>query len=571
MNPAITSAMDMPIFSKNHKDSVRFLNFIGRNYLILFLIIGFYLFWELRAIALPALQTDEALLAEISFRIIKNIPLEGTINDHLNLFGRWIPILTFPYHGAGESYLLIPFIFLGGLNVYSIRVFSISVGLITLLLLYFFCERLFNKAIAHIAIFLLAIDWFFMIVSKTGFIWGYAANIFLIGSLLCFLEWYKKRQWLYFGMGCFLAGMGLCIRVWFLWYVGALLASYIIFIRILKKKFSGKEIIISLVIGLIFFCIGALPLIYHEAKSHFGIVRYMMEHFFQTRLGYNNLSYIEHLLTMINNFAELPSVFFKQTVYGSSNKLHKFIIDKVMWFYAFLFLLSLIWHIWATLFKRQSFLTERRVILFLFFIIFLQTPITLSNLSHDHLLLLLPIAKILLGLFLFEAMNSFRRAKFAVITILIMLFSFHSYGMLNYHSILERTGGLMWFRSDAIYKVADFLKEEDKKNVVIMDFNLWHILYVLSKGWINEKHYDFVDQFIKQEKEELFHVKFNQQIELELNNRDNVYLFHSPEFTFVKCFDLFFQLAQKKNKQIREIKRFYRRDGQLAFLLYEAY
>lgn len=530
--------------------------FNKRDLFILALIIGFYLFWELYAITIPTLHTDEARIAEISLSIIHRIK-----NQDKSIFRSIISNVTGNYyHGVGEAYLLIPFILAGGGIVFSIKIFSMFVGLVTLLLLYFFCLEFLNRGFAFIVVFLLVIDWTFIVKTNTGLAWGSVTDVFLIGSLLSFLTWYKKRNIFYFAIGCFLIGMGTCVKIWFFWYVIALGACSIIFIRTVRRKFSTS----CLILGITIFCIGAFKLIYNEIKSHFGIVQYAIEHFTKTdNGGYNNLQYFKHLVIRAQNFMELPSVFLKPMLYGSSDKMLQILIERLPQFYFYLFLICLVWHCLTIVLKRGGPRRQKGFMLILFFAMFLQTPFTLSNLVPLHLLSFIPIVKILLGLAFYEMAMISKAVKILVVTLLVILFTVHSFGVLNYYSILEKKDE----GTVSIKKVVDYLITYGLNKVVLMDYGMWHLIPIISEGKISEDCP--LHGFSLTEDETIFRIKFNEQMAGVTENAENVYLFQAPEAAAIKCFNLFEQLAKEKGKQVKEKKRFYRRDGKLIFLLYE--
>lgn len=572
--------------------------------LILIAIVSYYLIWELRAITLPPLMTDEGWLACISYKTINNLFQHDCTPYYVTILGRWVPVMSLPYHGVAMTYFLIPFLLLGGLNVLTIRLFSITVGLITILLLYFFCKRFLNKKAALIISSLLAIDWAFILETKIGLVWGTMMYISQIGSLLCFLEWYKRQRRFYFFIGSFLLGLGICVVGVFVYFVIALAIYFVIFITFIKKDFLKQGIIPSLIIGVVGFCLGASPLICYEIKNQFAIVRYVLEHFFETQnVGINNLQYMNHLLHRTRQFIELPSVFLNEQINGFNNKGAHLVSKIMMQFYFYLFSLSIICHLLSIIFKKGSFQEQKRIMLIIFFVMFLQIPFTLSDFKHGHLLIFLPITKILMGIFLFELMNLSKGVRTAMKAIPLGLFIMHSYGLMNYYAILDKTGAAGG-SSDAIYRVVDYLVSKKIKDVVLMDSQLCHIISVASGGSVNEKNFDFIDwagqiPFLVKLKEmggksknkdniasgsianeryydsleaagvKAFRVKFIQKVGEELENSENVYLFRSSEYSFVKCFDLFAKLAQQKDKEVKERARFYRRDGKLMFLLYE--
>lgn len=538
---------------------------IKGNLVIIMLIISYYLFWELRSIELPALEPDEDWPVMMSYTFITNEPPRDC-GTYVNIFKKRIPIATSPpYHGACMMYLLIPFILFGGLNIYSVRMLPISFGAVTVFLLFQFCKKfLKNEIVSFITACLLAIDISFIISTKVGLTHGSMIGAFLLGSLLCFLEWYEKKINRYFYIGSFLTGMGLFTKAWFLWYVIGLIAILIVFFRKWQAKFTKKEISVTLVGGALSFCIAISPLIYYESKTSFSIVKFCKSQISQTRYGYHNLRYFRNLLDRVYHLKELPSAMQRGVELSSNKQAANLIKGCLNGFYFYLFILSLIWHGFTIIFKRKKFLIQRKVLLTLFFTMFLLTPFSLSTAVPEHLLILLPIMKIITGIFIYEFMNLLLIAKLTTAFLLIILLGAQTFNLQSYHSSIDETGGV-GLASDAIYKVVNDLVLRDRKDVVLMDANLAHHIFVLSGGKVEEKFLFFV---------KADGVNFNDEVlekcmTEELENRNNVYLFRSREFRIVDSFDWFSKLAEKQSKRVREMEKFYQRDGRLAYILYE--
>ena len=78
-------------------------------------------------------------------------------------------------HGMNAlyAYLTIPFIAIGGLSVYTIRIPQIILGCLTLPLFYLFVKKIANERLAVISMFLLAVNpWHIMLCR-----WGLEANL----------------------------------------------------------------------------------------------------------------------------------------------------------------------------------------------------------------------------------------------------------------------------------------------------------------------------------------------------------------------------------------------------------
>lgn len=143
--------------------------------------------WQITTLP-PGLNEDEASSAVDAFSILN--------------FGMDRNGVTFPVYmtswGSGQNalpaYVMIPFIAVGGLTPFTIRLPALLAGLATLPLVYFIAKRTAGKEFALAAMFLLAISPWHILLSR----WGFEGNLlpFMFSAgYLCLLKSLDSPKW----------------------------------------------------------------------------------------------------------------------------------------------------------------------------------------------------------------------------------------------------------------------------------------------------------------------------------------------------------------------------------------
>ena len=140
--------------------------------------------------------------------------------------GIWVgntafPVMIMDYVGAVNTYLMLPFFALLGVNVYSLRLMTVVAAAVTLVLGYRVGARFFGPSVALVAILLLAVHPSFVFWSRMGITVTSVMTVFSLGSLLAFLNWWDRRGRRFLALGCLLLGLGLWAKLLFLWWIVA--------------------------------------------------------------------------------------------------------------------------------------------------------------------------------------------------------------------------------------------------------------------------------------------------------------------------------------------------------------
>ncbi len=245
--------------SKLEKMSVSLKNKITPTLLLFIAIFVLGIFartWEFGTLP-PGLNTDEA-----------SIGLEAYNLYH---FGVDRNGMSFPVHliswGSGQNvlyaYLLIPLIAFKGLNAFTIRLPMLICGIVSLPLVYYVGLRIFDRKLALISMFLLAISPWHIILSR----WGLESNllpfVFLAGFVFL-LKSTQDNRW--FFLAC--AFFGLCFYAYGPAYLGVpVFLVCAIPVLIYFKQIGVK----SLAIGLAILALIAAPVLLFLAVNSFHL------------------------------------------------------------------------------------------------------------------------------------------------------------------------------------------------------------------------------------------------------------------------------------------------------------
>lgn len=537
-------------------------NLYSSERLLLFVFISSYFILQLLNIKLPGLYADEALPACGSLQIIKNTP---PFLPSIKIFNINFPLmLGCEYETALESYILLPFFWLLGINVIALRFAPILISAVMLVFMYFFLKDFFDKQVGLLTIFLLLINAVFLLETKLGLNSASMLHFTAMAALWSLFRWYKGKPDKYLYWGIFLFGLGISIRVWFLWFVNGMLILALMFNCQLRKRMKG-DLHRYVIIGLIVFLAGHILFICYNLRSGFSTIKYIFGHFSETQDLENNFNYLQNLQTRLSIFIGYLKGVFPIQIQGSWNNRVSAKEISANHLYPFLFLSTIIWLFFSTVFNKTRF-PKKRIwfILILFSSILLQSPFTLSSLGGPHLFILYPLVQVVLGLALVDILQNFKKNKilFVIISLIILAFVFLELNntIRNNYIYFNRTGGT-GNNSDSIYKLSQYLKDHKIYKPMVMDWGIYHDLVFLSQGKIIPRTFADVGQGHKKD-------DFIRDFKAAFNN-NNIYLFHSPEFANrPEVYPIFEDIVRTLNKNIKEEAVFYQRDNRPVFIIY---
>lgn len=174
---------------------------------------------------LPGLYYDEAADAVPAMQIVLGQPIELSRNAGIPFAGRTWPLMVMDYVGSVSTYLLVPSVAIIGVKPEAVRAVPIAVGALSLLVGYGFLRLAFGVGVGLAATWLVAIHPSFVFWTRQGI---HVSSIMLIcstGALWLLLRWWRGRGWWNLVGGAALLGLGISIKLLFLWFPVALLVT----------------------------------------------------------------------------------------------------------------------------------------------------------------------------------------------------------------------------------------------------------------------------------------------------------------------------------------------------------
>lgn len=193
--------------------------------------------WEFSGLP-PGLNQDEASSGVDAFSLYR--------------FGMDRNGVSYPVHfiswGSGQNalyaYVLIPFIAVGGLTPFTVRLPMLLSGLLTLSLVYFVADRTWGEKFALLVLFLFAISPWHIVLSRWGLESNFLPFLFLLGYA-CLLKSTANNHWFIVASACF----AFCLYAYGTAYVAVpvfLFCAVLILLR--SKRVSVRNLIIGLTV-----------------------------------------------------------------------------------------------------------------------------------------------------------------------------------------------------------------------------------------------------------------------------------------------------------------------------------
>ncbi len=220
------------------------------------------------------------------------------------------------YQGVTYTYLALPFFALGGVNVISLRLMTVLVGVLGIVLTYFLGRAWFGRGVGRISALLLAISPAWVFWSRLGV---YVVSVVVpiaTGALLAFTSWLRRHPtggyWrLYLGM--FLLGLGLTTKLLFLWFISAIILTALVLwgrllwrhLRLIRESIGTRARVVFF--SLLAFSLGALPFILYNilTRGTINLLRQTLSGPGTTSHGVDNTAIIRNLWTEVDAFKVL--------------------------------------------------------------------------------------------------------------------------------------------------------------------------------------------------------------------------------------------------------------------------
>jgi len=171
-------------------------------------------------LALPGPQDDECVHACLAIDLMRP-PHPFSKAYTLHLGNQPFPFGVDPHTGALKAYMLWPFFSLFGPSVEVMRLFTISLGLLTLLFCYLFAREISGPWPAFFSLLLLSLDSSFLFYSKLDAGPIMEQLLWMMVALWSFTQW-RKRQRSFYLLLILLSGLfGIYSHITFIWFLSA--------------------------------------------------------------------------------------------------------------------------------------------------------------------------------------------------------------------------------------------------------------------------------------------------------------------------------------------------------------
>ncbi|MBI2303186.1 MAG: glycosyltransferase family 39 protein [Chloroflexi bacterium] len=515
-----------------------------------------YLSLSLYQIQLPGLYYDEAADAVPTMQLLQGQPVELLNGAGIWLGGRALPIMVWDYVGAVNTYALLPFFALLGVNVFSLRLMTVAGGVLTLLLTYQLARELFPRGVAAVSIFLLAVHPSFVFWNRQGIHVTSLMTVMALGASLCLLRWRREGGWGYLMGGAFLLGLGLSAKLLFLWFVVAVIVAFLIKEKSTYEAPGGGGPIKGWHLGpaLVAFLAGTGMLLLYNLETG-GTLNVLGKNLMVSQYGVSNLAYLTNLRARLDNLGSLLDGGHLWYLGGIFQHGSYPILGVVA---------AGVTVAGASRLQGRTYAAGVTFLLVVLALYLLQSAFTISGLWPTHLFLILPLLMVMTAVALYFVQQWAPYGLVVSSGVLLLLVSQSMYVNLRYHQVLGETGGRR-HHSDAIYRLADYLVEANSHGAgqpMAMDWGIKANIQILTQGKVNPQE---IFQYTPQAND-----AFRDWLYGALHNPDNLYLFHTPEATVYPRFEAFRDLAVKLGNQVHLEATVRERDGTPLYLVYSA-
>ncbi|MCS6800706.1 MAG: glycosyltransferase family 39 protein [Chloroflexota bacterium] len=510
---------------------------------------------------LPGLYYDEAADAVPAMQIVLGQPVDLSRGAGIELFGRVWPLMVMEYVGAVSTYAIVPMILWLGVTPEAVRAAPIAGGAVTLLLSWGLLRAAFGRTVAVIAVWLVALHPSFVFWTRQGVHVSSLMTVCSVAATWLGLGWWRGGGSWRLIPAAFLLGLGVSIKLLFVWYVVALaLVAFVLRPPLLSRQpLLRWRDLPAATLAIPAFLIGAGFIILYNIQTQ-GTIEVLVQNAVTTSYGVDNRAFLQNLLTRLDAFL----------VYLRSEHFWYFGQQFLNPAYPTLFVAALGALLGAMLVDPAARRRWRQAAFLLLMIgaILVQSTVTVSGLGPTHFYLLYPLPQAVLALAAVWTVRAGARwgrpaaVGAAVLTTgaLAVLIAFDLAADRDYHSILARTGGVAT-HSDSIYDLTEYLLEWKGHKPVAMDWGIAKSVQYLSKGEVNPP--------------ELFGYtgaspppNWEEWLLPHLEDPWTLYIFHDERFTVFPRWQQFAAFAEAHNRKIRPELYIQQHDQRIIFVLF---
>ncbi len=398
----------------------------------------------------------------------------------IRLFHTRVPLMLLSYLGATKTWFYAAWFQLWPPSPSSLRVPMLLGGALTVWLFYLLVRRLAGIRAALLGAGLLATDAVYLLVTLWGPVIGH--HVLLLSAMLAFLAYHRTRSARWLAAGCFCVGLALWDKALFLWLLsGLVVAALAVFPRAVLRALTWR----NLGIAGVCLAIGALPLALFNYKYRGETIRS------NTSLTLADVPAKAQVLRLSldgwllfgwivaedppphpgepGNALERGSLWLSELTGRRDQSL-------MLWACGFAVLL-LPW-LWRTPARAPMLFT-----LICFGVGWVQMAITRgAGLAAHHTLLLWPFPHLLVAVALAEASRRLRRTGAVTLVIVgVLLVGSNALVVNQYLADAVRKGPGLDF-TDAVYRLAGYLRQTPAKQVLAADWGMVDSLRFLEQG-----------------------------------------------------------------------------------------
>jgi len=523
--------------------------------------------WRL---SLPGLQYDECLAAAPAVNFVRGV--ENTEPMHIRPsvirpFGHPLPVMVLPYIGPVKTLAHAPFFALFGISTVTVRLLPLVAGLLSLVLSWWICRRLWGRWVAHLAVLLVALDpsWIYFLTRDVG-----PAALAVLAKLTAValgIRWWRDGGLWSLAGTAFVLGLGISHKADFLWLVAALGIPLVVLApRELAARLRGR----NLAVGGGAFLAGSAPVVAFNVATGGHTFGPFLERLLISEPGRFLGGFLGHFATRAEQVSELLNgdavhrLFFAAPPPASWS----WVVPALVAVSGVGLLVLVLGRFVSRSPVAGSALSSSRstLALLLHVVVFLVAScFSPTRLEPHHLLALYPACHVVLALGLVESRRAlsrhgrWRRGRWRTAVTVVGVTVVLAANLTSVFAIdrgLRRTGGVGYW-SDAIDRLAEDLRER-REPVTVMDWGFTNNLLVLTRGELRlEPAYRAVWRG------ELAPEPFARYVE-----PDALYLFHAPGITrYRRIPPLFRRLAARRGLRPRIEARFHQRDGREVYRL----
>jgi hypothetical protein len=519
---------------------------------------GLYLVAALYQLGLPGLHYDEAKEAgNNALELLTGAPVNAFREGVLEIGGLQLPLMVQDYIGALNVYLALPVLALTGIGVPNLRLVSVFAGLLAL----FALERVVstywqlatlppkkNRAVGPapitdvglVAVALLVLSPSFVFWSRQGI---FVTNLMQPLVLICIwqgLVWLQhgsRRALIVSGAAAGLALYAKLLAVWVIVPVALLIALVWWWRR--RQDAAAALTWPLLLMAAAALVLPLLPLLLFNWQTG-GTWATITGNLTQSYYGVDNRAVWVNLPVRLNQLHQVlqgEHFWYLGGLYGN------FVAP---WLAATLVSVATVLHLrllWAPLTLGAG--------------VFFFSLFTVSDLFITHYAL---IQVLLVGIVAVAALAVMqpltkRAQNILLVTLLLLWMALDGYATIQYHSALQRSGGLA-DHSDGSYHLAYHLRYNGLGAPVVLDWGIEASVRYLSQGTVRPI------EIFGYESPAMPDEGFKARLELFLANPDNIYLLHAPEQTvFAGRREAFIQAVADQGLQAVQEQVFTQRDG----------